>query len=391
MNCSALRPFVGPNSSLFRCLRLIGKIGTLVLCLVVFSTDRDGLAEQPVGLPEVKVKRPVSQKVTHYLRTAGTVSANDKVDLVARVVGFLQDIRYSDGQPVKKDDVLFVIQPEEYEIAVQNAQAGVAETKATLANAEAEFKREAALVRRDTISRSKFDTARANRDAARAELQAARAGLRLADLELSYTKIKAPFDGVVTAHKADPGALVGTDTTVPLATIITVDPIYVEFSLSERDLLALRTGLRRQRISSANLNRYAVEVGLPDQQEYRFVGSLDYVSPEIEKSTGTALVRAVFPNPDRDLIPGGFVKVRLPLQIDVPSFVIPSKAIGTDQSGRFVMIVGKDNVLEQRQITLGVPLKDGLQAIDSGLSAADRVVIGNLHSAIRGRTVKPVE
>jgi RND family efflux transporter MFP subunit len=260
-----------------------------------------------------------------------------------------------------------------------------------LANAEKEFKRETNLVRKNVVTKSKFDAARTSRDTARAQLQAAKAALQKTNLDLSYTKIRAPFDGIVTAHRVDAGSLVGRETDTALATILSADPVYIEFHLSERDLLDLRRALRTQGVGLADLSVYAIRAGISDDGGYPFVGSLDYISPEIEESTGTALVRAIFPNPQHDLIPGGFVRLQLPLDTGGVSLVIPSQAIGTNQLGRFVIVVGEGGIAERRQITLGGALSDGRQAVRLGLSSKDRVIVENLHRAVPGRAVKPVE
>jgi RND family efflux transporter MFP subunit len=199
--------------------------------------------------------------------------------------------------------------------------------------------------------------------------------------------VKAPFDGVVTARLVSLGELVGANGPTQLATIVQTDPIYVNFSISEQDVLHIRAEIRKLGITQAELEKVPIEVGLQTDKGYPHQGTLEYVSPRIDPSTGTLAVRAILKNPDGVLVPGYFVRVRVAAD-DLNSLLVPDAALGSDQGGRYVLVVNKDNVVEQRKVTTGPKVGD-LRAIDSGLNPDDRVVVSGIQRAIPGQKVDP--
>ena len=337
--------------------------------------------------PQVKVALPIEQNVTRYLEATGTTAAVNSANLVARVQGFLQEIRYRDGDEVKQGAVLFVIEPEPYKLKLEQARAAEAGAAATLKQNEAEYERQADLASRAVASKAQLDNATANRDSAQAKLMQAKGDTAQAAINLGYTEVKAPFDGIVTARQVSLGELVGANGPTQLATIVATDPIYVNFNISEQDTLRAREQIRRLGLTPQDLKKVPVEVGLQSDEGYPYKGTLDYASPSINQATGTLAVRAILANPDRRLLPGFFVRVRIPDQ-QSKALLVPEAALGSDQGGRYLLVVGKDNVVEQRKVTIGPSVGD-LRVIDKGLAADDRVVVDGILRAIPGEKVDP--
>jgi len=337
--------------------------------------------------PKVTVANPVEREVRRYFESTGNTAAVNTVDLVARVQGFVQAISYTDGQFVKKGTSLFTIEPEPYRLKVEAAEASVASAKANLKQTQAEYERQADLVSRQVSTQANYDKALAQRDSNQADLQSAEANEQQAAINLGYTNVVAPFDGVVSARQVSIGQLVGANTTTVLSTIVQMDPIYVNFTASERDVLQIRAYLARAGRTTSYLIGTTVEVGLQTDTDYPHTGKLDYIAPTVDPSTGTLAARATLANPDRLLLPGYFVRVRIPSDPQ-PALLVPDVAIGSDQGGRYVLIVNRDNVVEQRRVDPR-QLDGELRVIDSGLTKDDRVVVGGIMRAIPGQKVDP--
>jgi RND family efflux transporter MFP subunit len=336
--------------------------------------------------PKVTVAPPVAEDVTRYFDATGNTAAINSVDLVARVQGFVQAISYKDGDYVKKGTSLFTIEPEPYKLKVDSAKAAVVSAQATLTQAQAEYDRQAALVAKQVSTQANYDKALAQRDSAQADLQSQQANERQAEINLSYTDVTAPFDGVVTARQVSIGQLVGASTSpTVLATIVQMDPIWVNFTASERDVLQVRATLAARGETTTALIGLPVEVGLQNESGFPHRGKLDYVAPNVDPSTGTLAARATLDNGDRSLLPGYFVRVRIPSKPQ-PALLVPDVALGTDQGGRYVLVVNKENVVEQRKVEPG-QLVGELRVIEKGLTKDDRVVIGGIMRAIPGEKV----
>jgi RND family efflux transporter MFP subunit len=338
--------------------------------------------------PKVAVELPVQQTVTPYLEATGNVASVNNIKLVARVQGYVQEIKYQDGQVVKKGTPLFVIEPEPYKVQLEQAQAAEEGAKATLVNAEAEFTRQQELQAKDVSTQANLDKARANRDTARANVLQAQANTQNAEITLGYTTVSAPFDGVVTARKVSVGELVGGNQPSELATIVQINPIWVWFNLSERDVQRVRASMAERGVTVAELiNKVPVEVGLQTETGYPHQGLLDYTSPEVNQSTGTLQVRGSFENAKAGLLPGYFVRVRVPLRAE-PALLIPAVAVGSDQAGRYVLTVNADNVVEQRRVQLGQVVGE-MQVVESGVKPDERVVVSGILDAVPGQKVDP--
>ncbi len=347
---------------------------------------------QPPPPPEISVAVPLKTDVAPFEELTGNTVAFATVDLVARVKGFLTQISYVDGDYKKKGDLLFQIEQTMYQADLKEADAQLASAKAQLVQAQAEFTRQETLLRQNVSAQNTYDIALAKRDTAKANVENAEGNLIIAQTNLGYTTVEAPFDGVVTKHLQSVGQLVGDTTPTKLATIVQLDPIYVTFNMSEQDVLKVRENLQNRRITIDELSKVPLEIGLMNEEGYPHAGFLNYVSPEVDPQTGTILVRGLFKNPDRTLLPGFFVRVRMPMGLaPKATFLVPNRVIAEDQAGKYILIVDKDNVVRQQRITQGQLLPGGLRAITDGLKADDRVVLTTTGRAIPGGKVVPKE
>jgi membrane fusion protein, multidrug efflux system len=367
-----------------------GRVILVVCLLAAVPACKDENKYEPPPTPKVGVAQPAKQPVARYLELTGNTVALDKVELVARATGFLREINYKDGSTVKKGDVLFVIEPAPYEAKVLQGEAEFAAAKAAAEYAEAEFQRQYALSQTTQFGwQSKFYEAQRNRDEKRANLQKAQAALELAKIDLGYTKVTAPFDGTVTTHLAAVGALVGGGSSpTALATILQLDPIYVIANLSEQEVLRIIAD--PSGISTADLGKIPIELGVMTETGYPHKGVIDYIAPQVDPSTGTLRVRGVFANPNYALLPGFFAHVRVPPSQgpEQEALLVPEAALGSDQAGRYVLVVDKDNVVDKRSVTVGAAVDD-MRVIEKGLGPEDRVIVAGLMRAVPGQKVNP--
>jgi RND family efflux transporter MFP subunit len=340
----------------------------------------------PPPAPKVSVAHPSRQEITHYLETSGNLASVNSANLVARVTGFVQEIKFIDGAIVKAGQPLFVIEPEPYENALAQAKAAEAGAAATVTQAQADYVRQTELQGKEFASKATLETSTATRDSALAVQRQRQSDTKQAEINLSYTQVKAPFDGIVTARQVSIGELVGMGNPTVLATVVQLDPIYVNFNVSEQDVVRLRAGIRRRGMTETDLRQIPIEVGLVDETGYPHKGTLDYAYPGVTSSTGTLAVRGVLPNGDRALLPGYFVRIRVPLSKEPDALLVPDQAVGTDQGGRYVLAVGKDSVVEQRKIETGEALGD-LRVVTQGLSADDNVIVSGIARAVPGQKV----
>ena len=345
----------------------------------------------PPPPPKVTVAQPVKGTITLYLEATGNSAAINTGNLVARVPGFVDSINYKDGDLVKKGQVLFTIEPESYKLKLNQSQAAEDSSRATLKQNEADFERQKNLVKSNAVSQSAYDASLAARENARANLEQAEINTKLAAINYGYTSVAAPYDGIVTARQVSLGDYVGgTSSPTVLASIVQLDPIYVNFTVDEQDVLRIRAEVRKRGMTPEDLKKVPVEVGLQTEEVYPHKGTLNYASPTVDASTGTLAARAILNNPDRVLLPGLFVRVRVPTGTLEDALQVPEIALGTDQGGRYLLVVGKDNVVEQRKVTLG-PRNGTLRVIDKGIGPDDRVIVAGLLRAIAGQKVEPHE
>ena len=344
----------------------------------------------PQPSPPIPVVTPRVQSVSSFVDVTGNAASVNAVKLIARVEGYLEQLHYQDGQFVKKGDLLFTIQQDQYKDQLQQSQAQVLAAQAALVYAKTEVVRYTALLKKDAATQIEVDKWVYQRAAADAQLLGAQASVALAKLNLGYTEVRAPFDGIVGKHLIDPGNLVGgAGQQSALAEITRLDPIYVVANLSEQDVLKVRQNLGQHRLTLADLHKVPVDVALSDETGFPHQGTIEYVAPAIDPATGTLLVRGILSNPNYTLLPGFFVKMRLPMgRVDRSALLVPDRALQEDQGGRYLLIVNKDSVVEQRYVQLG-QLDGALRVITSGLKPDDRVVVGELWRASPGTKVTP--
>jgi RND family efflux transporter MFP subunit len=341
---------------------------------------------QPPPPPKVTIAQPVHRTVTEHLELSGNTQAVYTVQLVARVAGYLEQVLFRDGQVVKKGQPLFLIQRNTYENNLRQAEASIQQYKAQLEYAESQFTRFSNLVQNKAAAQSDIDNWRYQRDQAQANLRAAEAQRDLAVLNLSYTDVRAPFDGRIDRRLKDPGNLVGSDGSTVLAQINQVDPIYVYFNVSDLDLARLlkRTGGIP---GPSDAQKWPMQAGLPGEDGYPHKGDLDFTAISLTTTAGSLLMRGVLPNADGRILPGLYARVRVPVE-QRAAFLVPDAAIGHDQQGSFVFVVNDKNVVERRSVKTG-PAVDALRAIDDGLKGDEWVVVNGLVKAAPGRQVTP--
>ncbi|HEX4171128.1 MAG TPA: efflux RND transporter periplasmic adaptor subunit [Acetobacteraceae bacterium] len=358
------------------------------LTLAIAACKRENAYVPPPPSP-VQVAKPLQQEVTPYLEVTGNAVAYNQVDLEARIQGYLQQINYQDGQPVKQADTLFIIEPGPYEAQLQQAQASLASTQADLVQAQAEFTRQSTLGRSDFASQSTVDQARAKLDSDKAKIQNDQAGVTIAAINLGYTRVTAPFNGVVSAHLVSPGGLVGVSGPTKLATIVQLDPIYATFTVSEQQVLRIKQAMAERGLTAKDIRNVPVEVGLMTEEGYPHVGKLDYVAPTLDPSTGTLTARGLLENANRAITPGMFLRIRIPIALQrMNALLVPDTAIGADQSGSYLLVVDKNDVVQQRTVQTGT-LQGQLRVISSGIKADDVVVVSGNQKAIPGQKVAP--
>jgi RND family efflux transporter MFP subunit len=384
MRSSALS---APEDNLRRRLAGAFRVASALSAFVVLTACEQN-AFVPPPPPKVEVAPPTQRAITRYLEATGNTAPIKSVDLVARVQGVLQSIDYRDGTPVKAGATLFTIEPDTYKLKLEQAQAAEAGAQASVRQTEADFKRQSDLVQRQAVSQATLDNSTSARDNAQANLQQAQINTKIAAVNYGYTNVTAPFDGVVSAHLVSVGQLVGASSPTQLATIVALDPIFVNFTVNEQDVLRIRAEARRRGMTPSDITSLPVEVGLQTESGFPQKGKLDYAAPTVNQSTGTLAVRGVLPNADRVLLPGYFVRVRVPIDQQANALLVPDVALGSDQAGRYVLVVNGDNIVEQRKVVTG-PLDGDLRVIESGLKPEDRVVTAGLLRAIPGQKVDP--
>jgi len=347
-------------------------------------------AAQTQPLPSIPVTLPKTQTVSDTLTITGNAAAVSQVNLVARVLGYLEKIHFEDGALVRKGDLLFTIQQDQYKAQLQQAQAQLQLQQAALFHAQTEVKRYTALLKKDAATQVDVDHWNYEKAAADANILAAQAQIAIADLNMSYTEVRAPFDGQMSRHLIDVGNLVGSSSsTAVLAQITQLDPIYVVANLGSQQALQIRDNLNQRRLTLDQLHQVQIEAALSGQTDFPLKGTLQYVAPDIDPATGTLMVRGIMHNPNRTLLPGVFVNIRMPMGKTLSNaLLVPDRALQEDQGGRYLLIVDQNDVIQQRYVQLG-ELVGSQRVITGGLAPSDRVVIGELWRATPGTKVAP--
>lgn len=356
----------------------------LLAALVMSAAASLAGADTSPPAPAVIVEQVSETELKQAFRMVGRVEATAKVDLLARVSGFLEQRMFTEGTFIDANKPLFQIERAPYEIAHQQAEAELASAQAALKNADAELRRNRTLKQRGAVSQSQLDLKVAERDQARANVLKAEAGLRKAQLDLDYTLVRSPISGQIGKARYSNGNLVGPNSE-SLATVVQLDPIYVELSVSEKDMIQAR----REGINLDN-PPVAPRLELSDGSDYEMDGQFDFVNPEVDTNTDTIRVRASFPNPKGILLPGQFVHVTIETKQPKIVVSVPQAAVQKDREGFFVLTVDRDNKVEIRRIKVGDQF-NGRWQIQHGLLKGERIIIEGLQKARPGSVVKPVE
>jgi len=365
----------------------LGKVAVAVLAihLVGLPSVTNGIAqaqsEQP--LPAVIVAPVVSRPVAASAEFIGQTEAFRKVDIRARVTGTLLSREFSEGSDVSAGDVLYKIDEAEYVAQRDAAAAKVQRAEATIREAERKYKRYETLEARGSASTAALDEATAQAGEARADLTAAKAELERAEINLGYTRISSPIDGRIGRSAINVGNLVGPDSGV-LATVVTLDPIRVIFTVSEREYLRYR-----QRIAAGAAEPVAPKIRLADGSEYSFTGKVDFVDNQVDPDTGTLRLRAVFDNPDRLILPGQFVNIFLVSENPQDRIVVPQAAVQQNQAGPFVLVVDGDGTVSARTIRTGAR-QDRDVVVTEGLTEGEQIIVEGIQKTRPGAKVKPV-
>jgi RND family efflux transporter MFP subunit len=372
---------------------------TLVLKLIcaaplaICSGCSEPVAEAPAPKPpEVVIAQPVVREEAPALQFTGRTDAVNRVDVKARVSGYLEKISFSDGSLVKAGDELFQIDPRPYQATLAQAEAAVAQGKTALAKAEADLARAKPLLPSGAITAQEFDLRVAIRDSAVAELEAADAKVEAAKLDLEFTKITAPIDGRIGRANVDKGNLISANEGAVLTTIVQPDPVFVYFDVDERALLAVKAARAAEGkelgTGDVSAEKVPIEVGLVTEQGYPHKGMLDFVDNRLDPATATLKVRGVISNPENPLIPGLFVRVRVTVGAPRPLTYVAERALGIDQGQRFVYVVDKDNKVQYKAVSAGAS-EGGLRPIQSELPADSWVVVNGVQRVRPGIEVAP--
>lgn len=351
-------------------------------------------AYAPPPPPEVIVAPPVQRDVTKYLTYTGVIEASEKVDLQARIQGFLVKMHFQPGQRVKKDELLFEIDKREYQAKVDASKAAVDSAKASLELAQTTLERAQQAFDQGGTSDLEVREKKATRDESKAALDLANARLETATLDLSYCEVRAPIDGRITKNYVDVGNLVGRGESTLLAEIVQSSPAFVSLDVSEADVLEIRRDTRRTgqpvngepgQVSPGNWR--PCELALSDEAEFKTAGRVDYVDPQLSAQTGTLRVRTRFDNADEMLLAGFFSRIRFAMSSN-SALLVPEAALLSDQRGRYALVVNEKDEVEARRVTIGT-LDGTMRVVEEGLKPDDRVVVLGVLKARPGSKVTP--
>jgi membrane fusion protein, multidrug efflux system len=339
-------------------------------------------AAQPPA-PAVGVRLAAMKGVSQSFEFVGRVKAIEKVDLRARVEGFLEKVLFREGQDVKTGELLYQIEKVQFQAAVDQAKANLAVAEAALTNAKVEYERSTELVKRNFTPQSQVDTNKAALDSATGRVMQAKAALTQAQVNLDYTDIRAPIDGRIGRTAYTVGNLVNPASGV-LATIVSQDPIYVLFPVSVRDLEAIREARRKEEGGMAKID---IRVRLPSGQEYAQRGVWNLTDPPVDPQTDSLVMRATIPNPDRTLTDGQFVTAIIRERQEAPRLVVPQAALQVDQSGYYVLVVNDQHKVEQRRVQTG-PQRGTDVVVASGVKDGEQVIVDGIQKVRPGQVVQ---
>lgn len=334
----------------------------------------------------VKTSLPVMREVLEWDEYTGRIEAMQSVDIRARVSGYLEEVRFKDGEKVRKGDLLFVIDRRSFETELKHAQAELQRTRSKLELAENDLKRAERLRASKAISDEEFDSRSKGLAESTATMHSAETAVEMAQLNLDYTRVRSPIDGRIGRELITKGNLVNSDQTL-LTTVVSVNPVYVYLDADERSVLKYRRLTAEGQRSRGNNGRIVAQLGLIDEAGFPHQGFIDYVDPRMDPSTGTLHVRGVFENPAELLSPGLFARVRIHGGSPHPALLIPDRAIGTDQDQKYVWVAAKDGTIEYRKIRLA-GLHGSFRVVREGLRPDDAVIVEGIAKLRPGAQVK---
>lgn len=354
--------------------------------------------EEPPSVEEQAVRvvvTPVTQEdVTLFGNYVGHTQASQRVEVNPRVDGFLEEINYVEGSVVNERTLLYRIDPAPFQAALDRAHATLKSREAAYEKARRDVARIKPLFEEDAASQLDYDDAVAQVQQAEAAVDEARADLKNAELELEYTELRAPIKGLIGESSVDVGALIRSSAEEPLTTVSQIDPIHVYFSMSALDYLNARRRVttvweERKAEREGKALEGQVTITLPDDSLYRFAGAVGFTDPQVNPQTGTFAIRAVVPNPDRELLPGQYTRVRLPLEVRQDAMLIPEETILIEQGGVYVYVVLPNNRVERRLIFIG-PVYEGKLIVEKGLVPGESIILHGINKVYHGSLADPI-
>ena len=367
-------------------LLLLAAVSAAALTLSACGPN-EAAEQKAAPLPQVSVAPAISRKVTEFDEFTGRFEAVERVEIRPRVSGYISSVNFTEGSEVKKGDVLFVIDPRPYEAERDKARGGLAQARSQLVLARSERDRATSLLAQHAISQEEYDTRTAGREQAQANVEAAQAALDAAALNVTFTRVTAPISGRISRALITSGNFV-TNGQTPLSTLVSLDPIYVSFDGDEQEYLKYTKLTRDGARAGSRDRRNAVLVGLADENGYPHQGVIVFVDNALDPATGTIRSRALLDNHDRGFTPGLFARIKLMGGAQHEAVLINDSAIGTDQTVRYVLVVGAGNKVEYRPVQLG-PVIDGLRVVQSGLAPGETIVVNGLQRVRPGAQVAP--
>jgi RND family efflux transporter MFP subunit len=368
------------------------RLAALFLVVGFWHPARGLAADAPAAPPAVTVSQPIQRELVEWDEYTGQFAATEYVEIRARVSGYLTEIHFQDGQLVKEGDLLFVIDPRPYEATLAAARAQLAQGEAQVELATRQLGRTAELRKKDFEPASAYDQRVSDLKVATAAVESAKAAIRSAELNVGFTRITAPLTGRISNHQVSIGNLIsGGDAaaTPALTTIVSLDPIYFYFDMSEGDYLAYQRATAAGMLNEARETAPSVYACLTDEKEWPWKGQLNFLDNQMDRGAGTIRARGIFSNPGYFITPGQFGRIRIPASEQHVAILVPDGAVVTDQSRKLVMTVKEDGTVEQKVVRPGPMTDDGLRIIRSGLAPNDRVIINGLARARPGGKVTP--